>query len=76
MGTPCWSAQASLVEVVEAQQVRLQVTSTTAASHTPAQHGSKSKTLHLLLKLAFVPSFSDNVLRGQIWTVYVFCFTQ
>jgi hypothetical protein len=35
MGIPCWAAQASLVEVVEAQPVRLQVTPTTAASHTP-----------------------------------------
>ena len=40
MGIPCWPAQASLVEVVEAQQARLQVMSTTAASRTPAPHGS------------------------------------
>ena len=43
MGIPCWSAQVSLAEVVEAQQVRLQVTSTTAASHTPAPRSSNKK---------------------------------
>ena len=60
MGIPCWSAQVSLVEAVEAQQVRLQVTSTTAASHIPAPRSSKKKP-HLLVPLAFAPSFSGNV---------------
>ena len=60
MGIPCWSAQVSLVEAVEAQQVRLQVTSTTAASHTPAPRSSKKKP-PLLVPLAFAPSFSGNV---------------
>ena len=65
MGIPCWSAQASLVEVVEAQQVRLQVTSITADSHTPALRGSR-KTSHLLLTLAFVPTPSGIILDVHV----------
>ena len=55
MGIPCWSAQASLVEVVEAQPVRLQVTPTTAASHTPLCAAQNKRRIFCLRWLSFPP---------------------
>ena len=70
MGIPCWSAQVSLVEAVEAQQVRLQVTSTTAASHIPAPRSSKKSRIFWFRWLSLPPSqvmFLYNIYTHHIY---------
>jgi hypothetical protein len=77
MGISCWFAQASLVEVVEAQQVRF----AGHVYHRCFAHSSPAR----LLTLAFVPSLSGTILNVHInkynilhtfSTLHAFCLTE